>query len=227
MIAQWLRADGDGLLICLVYIVVVIGVAEGLRRWRGYGAGFTRKVIHIGVGMMIWLVPWVFEEPWVFMGCAVLFGFINLADWYWGLLPAMASEDEGNLGTVYFPWVAAVAVWWLWEWPPLLVAAIMPLTWGDGLASVVGRRWGRHAYYVRGHKRTWEGSGAFLVGTVLAVGAALWLVGGESVVVGVEVLLVAVVVGVVTAVTEAISLGGFDNITVTLVAIGILTWWPF
>ncbi|MCA9945962.1 MAG: DUF3679 domain-containing protein, partial [Anaerolineales bacterium] len=41
-----------GLIICFVYVFGMIGAAEGLRRWRGYSSGFTRKVIHVGVGMM-------------------------------------------------------------------------------------------------------------------------------------------------------------------------------
>ena len=41
-----------GFIVCLAYIFGIIGLAEGLRRWRSYGSGFTRKVIHIGVGML-------------------------------------------------------------------------------------------------------------------------------------------------------------------------------
>ena len=43
-----------GLIICFAYIFGIIGGAEVLRRQMGYSSGFTRKVIHIGVGMMSW-----------------------------------------------------------------------------------------------------------------------------------------------------------------------------
>ncbi|MBK7218181.1 MAG: hypothetical protein IPH95_14295 [Candidatus Promineofilum sp.] len=46
-----------GFILCLLYVFGMIGLAELLRRWRGYGSGFTRKVIHIGVGMMSWFLP--------------------------------------------------------------------------------------------------------------------------------------------------------------------------
>ena len=49
-----------GFILCLVYVFGIIGISELLRRWRGYGSAFTRKVIHIGVGMLSWAVPWLF-----------------------------------------------------------------------------------------------------------------------------------------------------------------------
>lgn len=52
-----------GFILCLAYILTILGVAELLRRRRGYDSGFTRKVIHIGVGMMIWLVPFSSPPP--------------------------------------------------------------------------------------------------------------------------------------------------------------------
>ena len=60
-----------GLILCFTYIFAMIGLAEGLRRWRGYGSSFTRKVIHIGVGMMSWFIPFLFTSPWPFVAAAI------------------------------------------------------------------------------------------------------------------------------------------------------------
>ncbi|MFQ5617222.1 MAG: phosphatidate cytidylyltransferase, partial [Anaerolineales bacterium] len=60
-----------GFIITVVYIFTLIGAAEGLRHWRGYGSDFTRKVVHIGVGMILWVLPWLFTSPWPFVAaCA-------------------------------------------------------------------------------------------------------------------------------------------------------------
>ena len=73
--------DWLGFFISLVYIFGLIGLAELLRRRRGYGSGFTRKVIHIGVGMLAWALPFLFDEPWLFIVACVAFMVINLLDW--------------------------------------------------------------------------------------------------------------------------------------------------
>ncbi len=126
-------SDTLGIIICFAYIFLIIGLAEGLRRWRGYGSDFTRKVIHIGVGMLSWALPFLFTSPWPFVFACVVFMVINLIDWRYGLIGSMQSKHRGNLGTVYFPLAAAVVALIFWDQPPLMVAALMPLTYGAQL----------------------------------------------------------------------------------------------
>lgn len=216
-----------GLLICLGYVFAIIGMAELLRRWFGYGAGFTRKVIHIGVGMMSWGLHWLFSSPWPFVAACALFVIINLLDWKYGLIEAMASEDGSNLGTVYFPLMAGFVALLFWETPPLMVAALMPLTWGDGLAPVVGKRYGRHAYFIYNHKRTLEGSAGFFVAGLFFTWLALWAIPGMPDITPLQALLPALLITSLTTLAEAVSIWGLDNVTITAVAAAVLWLWPF
>ncbi|RMG90884.1 MAG: phosphatidate cytidylyltransferase [Chloroflexi bacterium] len=216
-----------GLLISIVYIFGMIGVAELLRRHRGYGTDFTRKVIHIGVGMLSWGLHILFDTPWFFIAAALAFMVLNWLDWRYGFFAAMASSDRSNLGTVYFPLAAAIVAYLFWEKQPLLVAALMPLTWGDGLAPVVGKAYGRRAYTVYTSRRTVEGSLAFLGGCLLFTWLALWLIPGTPDVGPATAVFPALVIALATTLTEAISIWGLDNLTVTAVATVILSLWPF
>ncbi len=216
-----------GLIIAFTYIFVVIGFAEVLRRWRGYGTGFTRKVIHIGVGMLSWLVPFLFDSPWPFVFACLTFVIINLLDYRYGFFSAMASSDRSNLGTVYFPLAAAVVALIFWDTPPLMVAALMPLTWGDGLAPVVGQTYGRNTYTVFSHTRTLQGSMAFFVMGGLFTWLALWVMPGPPDIAPLEAVLPTFVILSATTLTEAVSPWGLDNLSVTAVAIIILSLWPF
>lgn len=216
-----------GLLIAYVYIFGIIGLAEGLRRWRGYGTGFTRKVIHIGVGMLSWFLPLLFDSPWPFAFASLSFVVINLLDWRYGFFSSMASSDRSNLGTVYFPLAAGFVAIIFWDNPPLMVAALMPLTWGDGLASVVGERLGQHRYTIWGTTRSLEGSAAFLLAGGFSTWLALWLQAGSPELSPTAALLPALVVAFATTLTEAVSPFGLDNLTATASAVLILSLWPF
>lgn len=216
-----------GLILSVIYIFGLIGGAELLRHWRGYKSSFTRKVIHIGVGMMSWALHLLFDNPWYFVGTAVAFMIINLLDWRYGFFAAMASSDRSNLGTVYFPLAAAVVVYLFWDQPPLMVAALMPLTWGDGLAPVVGQAYGRHPYTVHNHQRTLEGSAGFFAAGFLFTWLALWLVGGSPVISPAAAVFPALVITAATTLVEAVSIWGVDNLTITAVAALIIAWWPF
>ncbi|MDT8307848.1 MAG: phosphatidate cytidylyltransferase [Anaerolineae bacterium] len=216
-----------GFVICVLYVFSIIGVAELLRRRRGYGTGFTRKVIHIGVGMMSWGLPFLFDSPWPFVVAALGFAVLNFLDWRYGFFSAMASSDSNNLGTVYFPLAAATVSLLFWDNPPLLVAALMPLTWGDGIAPVIGGAFGRNAYTVFGHTRTLQGSAGFFVAGLLFTWLALWLIPGQPVISALAALGPAAAIMAGTTLVEAVSIRGLDNLTITAVAILILISWPF
>lgn len=219
--------DVIGFLISILYVFGVIGAAELLRRRFGYGSGFTRKVIHIGVGMMSWSLPFLFSSPWPFVVAALFFAALNFLDWRYGFFTAMASTDRSNLGTVYFPLAAAAVSVIFWDEPPLMVAALMPLTWGDGIAPVIGRAFGRHSYTILGHRRTLQGSAGFFFAGLLFTWLALWVMPGPPHIAIWPALAVAAVIMGGTTVVEAVSIWGLDNLTITAMAILILSWWPF
>lgn len=214
-----------GFVLCLLYVFTILLVAEGLRRWRGYSSQFTRKMIHIGVGMLSWAVPFLFDSPWLFVVACLGFMVLNLLDWRYGFFKAMMSGDASNLGTVYFPLAAAVVMVVFWDRPPLLVGALMPLTWGDGMAPVIGRWLGRHPYTVWGHKRTIEGSVGFFGFCLLSVWLALWWMSGDPYLSAGAAFVPALFLSILTTFIEAISIWGLDNLTITAAAILFFTIW--
>ena len=216
-----------GFILCLVYVFSMIGLAELLRRRRGYGSGFTRKVIHIGVGMMSWFLHLLFTTPWPFVAACGAFMVINLLDWRYDFFKAMKSSSRSNLGTVYFPLAAAVVAIIFWQQPPLMVAALMPLTWGDGIAPVVGAAWGKRLYRIHTSTRSLEGSAGFFVAGFVFTWLALWLMPGLPDISPAAALLPALVIMAVTTLIEAVSIWGLDNLTITAAAILILSVWPF
>ena len=216
-----------GFILCLLYVFTMIGLAELLRRWRGYGSGFTRKVIHIGVGMMSWFLHLLFTSPWPFVAACGAFMVINLLDWRYDFFKAMKSSSRSNLGTVYFPLAAAVVALVFWDRPPLMVAALMPLTWGDGLAPVIGATWGKRVYRIHTSTRTLEGSLGFFVAGFVFTWLALWAMPGLLDISPAAAVLPALVIMAVTTLIEAVSIWGLDNLSVTAAAILILSVWRF
>ena len=215
-----------GLVALSFYVFGVIGVAE-LCRKRGMSRYMTRKIVHIGVGMMIWIVPFVIQNRWYFIGTALAFSLLTLADNRLNFFKSVSQKGELNLGTFYFPIAAAVIAYVFWDRPALMVAAIMPLTWGDGMAEVIGRSFGKHHYTIFSHTRSIEGTFAFILFGFVFTWLALWtifsppLIGWESAV------LPALITIFATAAIEAISVFGLDNLLVTFTAGVILHNWPF
>ncbi len=206
------------ILISFGYIFLMLGIAEGLRRWRAYSSDFTRKFIHIAVGMYSVLAVLIFDRwEWAIIPPAA-FIVINFLDWKYGILQSMTSSDRSNLGTVYFPLSFVVIICLFWDRPALLVASLMPMTWGDALAAVIGRRYGRRRYTVLGSTRSLEGSLVMLGCSLLASWLALSLLGQDSP------LGLALAMAVGATLAESISPWGLDNLTVPAVSALLLAW---
>ncbi len=203
-----------------LYLFAALGAAEWLRRRQGYSVDFTRKVVHIAAGMTV-LFLLAFRSRWMALIPPVSFVFINALSYWKGTFRAMETGERWRLGTIYFPIAFAALTWWLWETKPLLVASLMPMTWGDALAAVVGRRWGRRKFRVPGGYRTLEGSLTFLVVAWAATALPLAFLSGTPFP-GWRAVPVALLVALTTAVVEAISPWGTDNLTVPAVSALIL-----
>ena len=150
----------------------------------------------------------------------IVFVGLNYLSYRTGMFAAIETGDKDNLGAVYFPLAFAIIVVLFWGTPNRLVAALMPLTWGDAAAAVLGKRFGQLEYHVLGHTRTLEGSVSMAIFATVSVFAALTLLSpGMSA--GIAAIY-AVGIALFSALVEAVSPWGIDNLTIPAVAGAIL-----
>ena len=205
------------LLVSFVYVFAMIGSAEALRSWRKYSVEFTRKFIHIAVGMWAFGTVLLFERGTFAIVPPLAFVAINALSYWRGTFKAMETGEKGQLGTIYFPISFAVLLWLLWGRPHLLVASLMPMTWGDALAAIVGRRIGQRRYTIAGSTRSLEGSAVMFLAGWIAMLVPLLLLAPAP-------LAPATAMGIATTtalgatVIEAISPWGIDNLTVPAIS---------
>jgi phytol kinase len=211
--------DIIALLASFAYVFAMIGAGEGLRRWRGYSVDFTRKFIHIAVGMWAYGTVLLFESRVFAIIPPLAFVAINAFSYWRGTFKAMETGEKGNLGTIYFPLSFAALIWLLWGRPHLIVASLMPMTWGDALAAVVGRRIGRRRYTVLGSTRSVEGSTTMALAGWVATLIPLVLIGQAGLPAAMG---VAAATALAATLIEAVSPWGIDNLTVPAVSAAVL-----
>jgi len=214
-----MKSDWLALVISYVYVFAVIGVGEGLRKWRGYSTEFTRKLIHISVGMWAFGTVLLFEHWYFAIIPPLSFVVLNYISYRGEIFKSVELGEKGNLGTVYFPISFAIILCLFWERPSLLVASLMPMTWGDALAAILGRRYGQRKYTILGSSRSVEGSLAMFLFSWLSTFVALLLLpplGWQTS------LLYSLAVAVFATLIEALSPWHIDNLTVPLLSAALL-----
>ena len=130
------------------------------------------------------------------------------------ILPGINSVGRRSWGTFFYAVSIGVLMGWCWPqgYPYFGVVGILIMCWGDGLAALVGQRWGRHGYEVWGEKKSWEGSFTMAVVSALVMVAVLGSVQGLSW----SLVLTAGGVAIAATLLEAVSKYGIDNLTVPI-----------
>jgi len=214
-----MRSDWLALVISYVYVFAVIGVGEGLRKWRCYSTEFTRKLIHITVGMWAFGTVLLFQHWYFAIIPPLSFVATNYISYRGEIFKSVETGEKGNLGMVYFPISFAVIICLFWMRPNLLVASLMPMTWGDALAAILGRRYGQRKYSVLGFTRSMEGSLAMFLFSWLSIFLALLLLpslGWQTS------LLYSLAVAAFATLVEALSPWHIDNLTVPVFSAALL-----
>ncbi|MGB3202268.1 MAG: diacylglycerol/polyprenol kinase family protein [Nodosilinea sp.] len=208
------------------WLAVVGGVAEGLRRAAHFDTEITRKIVHIGAGHVI-LIAWGLHTPaWMGIAASVVSSGVALLSYRLPILPGINGVGRNSLGTFFY--AVSIGVLTAIFWPPWLpqyaAIGILVMTWGDGLAALIGQNFGRHPYKVFGNQKSWEGSltmalASFLV-CLLVLGGTAGFTGG--------VWGTALVVAIAATLFETLSFYGLDNLTVplgsALLAYGLMAW---
>ncbi len=200
----------------------------------------SRKIIHIGTGplfVLCWqlfsaeprarvlaaLVPLAITAQFVLVGLGMLRDPAAVQ-----AVTRTGDPREILRGPLYYGIVFVVCTIIFWRGSPVGILALMAMCGGDGLADVVGRRWGRAKLPFRADK-SWAGSAAMFAGSFLFgfgfvalfnqfgnFQPALSLVPTAGIIAGIALVLTAV---------EALPFRDIDNLTVTPAAAGLGLWW--
>jgi phytol kinase len=202
-----------------VYVGAIVLISELLHRYTDTNPEQVRKVVHIGTGNVI-IIAWLLDLPaWVGITSGVLAGIITLISYRLPILPGVNSVGRKSLGTFFYAVSigVATAIFWPLNLPHFGVIGILIMAWGDGLAAIIGQRFGKHPYTVFGNTKSWEGTLTMLVVSYAIVSLVLLTVNGniwQTWVVGIPVAIVATGV-------ESIAQWGLDNLTVPLSSAGL------
>lgn len=225
--------DLIGLVASYIYAFGMLLIVEAIGRALKWNPNFTRKIIHIGAGMWVWGILALFDHWYYGIIPFATFIVLNYVFYRQQVFKQMDSADS-TPGTVYFAVAIMVLFGLLWrtggpvDHAPIATAAVMAMTWGDAMASIIGRRWGAHRYTTFGHTRSWEGSAAMLVVSALAIYLTLIILPNSplspnSFPLGPTRVLLMTVLGAGTAtLAEALSPAGTDNLSVPLLTGAVL-----
>ncbi len=194
----------------------------------------SRKIIHIGTGPLF-VICWNFFSAGLqarflaaLVPLAITFQFFLVGI---GVMQDPAAVEamtrtgdrrEILRGPLFYGIVFVICTLLFWRESPVGIVALMLMCGGDGLADIVGRRWGK-AKLPFNERKSWIGSAAmFLGGWAFALGFVALFNGMEvfqPVLVMGSATLSITLIALAATIVEALPLRDVDNITTTAVAV--------
>jgi len=210
-------------LLTFVYVFSVPPLMDYLVTNHNLPRDISRKITHICAGSAIMFLPLYIGGDWSHFLNITVFAVWTVLLVQKGLFAAdddqavktmtrTGNKRELLKGTLYFVIVAMICGTFYYKQPAGIMAMAM-LGWGDGLAPIIGTRYGKIKYYILSDKSV-EGSLAFLFGSVCAGLFFVHLIVPESFD-ATKIIIIALIATVV----EGVSPKEVDNLTIPVAVI--------
>ncbi len=232
----------------LLYVFAWVLIPEILQKKGRISKFVARKLVHLFAGLAIIITPYL-TIPWFAVALAALMTLVTLksskhsaVSAFKGLYDAIGEEAEEHKGFLEGPFHYALSITILiasfsvvyqltgFSLFYLPISGILIMIISDTLASIVGKRWGKHEIKIPWikSKRTVEGSMAFLASGWVLCFLSFIIFGvyfpGNSIVLSIpEAIILSVVTAVVGTLVELMSPSVWDDMTVPIATTAIIS----
>lgn len=214
-----------GVLSATVFIIIILIISIFFEKRSIFSEEGTRKFVHIGVSNYWFIAMYFFDSPYWASIVPALFIVINSLSYRFSLLSSMERSDEkkSGLGTIYYPvslTILTLFTFSTYSSPFVGALGMLSMGYGDGLAAIFGRLWGKRSLPCFLKKKTVLGTLTMFVVTFMISSAILYVYRPN------QTILIPLTLALLGTIFEAMTPNGLDNITVPL-GISFIYQWLF
>ncbi|MFX0107138.1 MAG: diacylglycerol/polyprenol kinase family protein [Candidatus Hodarchaeota archaeon] len=242
--------DVVAFIISFIVVLMLVQINAAIEKSGKLSTIVTRKVIHT-FAAPVWVITWmlfsgsVFSR-WLAMIVPLLFVLLFVAigtgkminEDFVGSMSRSGDPKELLGGTLYYAFMMVViAILWFYVpaggdfagATPLALIVFGCLAGGDGVADVVGRKYGgERKFGIGGAEKTIAGTIGMFIGSFLFSFVLVFLFSLEvTAFVALDLLIPILVVSLVATIVEALTPKGYDNLTITIAAIIVVLILPY
>ena len=209
--------DFVGIAFVYIYVILLLIFTEKILSKKYPRA--SRKILHIMTGNIAFILP-VFQtrEMMVFLAAGPFILFTFLMSPYSPIksVRGKTSEAGHGLGLVYYAIAWAVLAYIFFDTKEVIAIGILAMSYGDGLASLIGIKFGKKKYQIFEDVKSYIGSYAMFIFTFIMMIVALLFYGKLSL--NYETLFLLLCIAGISTIAEGVTPKGLDNLSVPFVA---------
>ena len=194
-----------------IYIVFIFIISKLFKNFYPNNQELLRKIIHIGMGPLIPLAKFLEIEQSAAQYFAGGISILILINYIYKLFPIIEDIDRQSFGTFFYCFSLLILISLFWEQDPLsLTAGFFIMTFGDGLAGLIGKNFKSKSWKIFNQKKSIIGTTTMFLISFLVVS----ILGYKN---NLDFNYFYFWIALLATVLEQISIIGIDNFSVPIV----------
>ena len=156
--------------IILAYIFSILLVSIVFKKFYEGSREIVRKIIHIGIGPLIPIALYLKidqNSALIFTGIISIMILIN---YNYKLVPTIEDVERKSYGTIFYCLSLSILIWLFWNKDPYaLIAGFFIMTFGDGLAGLIGKSFHSKNWIIFKQKKSLFGTMTMFFTSVIVV----------------------------------------------------------
>ena len=194
-----------------IYIIFIFLISRLFKNFFPNNQELLRKIIHIGMGPLIPLAKFLEIEQSAAQYFAGGISILILINYIYKLFPIIEDIDRQSFGTFFYCFSLLILISLFWEQDPLsLTAGFFIMTFGDGLAGLIGKNFKSKSWKIFNQKKSIIGTTTMFLISFLVVS----ILGYKN---NLDFNYYYFWIALLATVLEQISIIGIDNFSVPIV----------
>ncbi len=156
--------------VILLYLILIFLISIVFKKYNEDSREIVRKIIHIGVGPLIPIAQFLKinqSSALIFTGVVSLMVFINYT---YKLFPTIEDVERKSYGTLFYCLSLFILIYLYWDKDPFaLISGFFIMTFGDGLAGLIGKSFNSKSWILFKQKKSLLGTMTMFLTSLIVV----------------------------------------------------------
>ena len=153
-----------------IYIVFIFLISKLFKNFYPNNQELLRKIIHIGMGPLIPLAKLLEIEQSAAQYFAGGMSILIVINYIYKLFPIIEDVDRKSFGTFFYCFSLLILISLFWEKDPLaLTAGFFIMSFGDGLAGLIGKNFKSKNWEILNQKKSIIGTSTMFLTSLLVL----------------------------------------------------------
>ena len=194
-----------------IYIIFIFLISKLLKNFYPNNQELLRKIIHIGMGPLIPLAKYLQIEQSSAQYFAGVISILIIINYIYKLFPIIEDIDRKSFGTFFYCFSLFILISLFWEQDPLaLMAGFFIMTFGDGLAGLIGKNFKSKSWEIFNQKKSIIGTSTMFLVSFIVISS----LGYTN---DIDFNYYYFYIAIIATLLEQISIIGIDNFSVPLI----------